>query len=94
MDEENGRGRLDLYVETLRARMPAAEFIGLMSAFHAWRGAPHAAAPAADAGAPLTPEAQSEMLALMRLTSAHAPAAPPAPRTPAPEGLVTDLGHV
>ncbi|MFI7273568.1 hypothetical protein [Streptomyces sp. NPDC049879] len=87
MDDENGRCRLDLYVEALRARMPADEFIALMRAFHAWRAAPHSPALPPDAGALRTPEIQAEMLALMRLTRPPGPGAgPPPPLTAALPG--------
>ncbi|UGY90758.1 hypothetical protein [Streptomyces gobiensis] len=36
MDNETGRARLELYVESLRARMDTDQFTLLMRTFHAW----------------------------------------------------------
>ncbi|GAA3874460.1 hypothetical protein [Streptomyces sedi] len=62
------------YVEALRARLPADQFILLMRAFNAWMtGGGRLAVPMGQderpEDEPFTAELQSEMLTLMRLTT-------------------------
>ncbi|MDT0344717.1 hypothetical protein [Streptomyces litchfieldiae] len=87
MTEETGRAPLELYVESLRARLPAAQFIVLMRAFHACLsgetgGAVGLTRPrlTPDEQELFTPEIQSEMVALLTLAGAapFASAAEPA----------------
>lgn len=71
-----GQARLELYVESLRARMPAAQFILLMRAFNAWLtgggGSMRLHLEPAEQEL-FTAEVQGEMLTLMGLAGALAP---------------------
>lgn len=63
------------YVEALRARLPAAQFILLMRTFNAWlTGGGRLGVPLVPhqrpEDEPFTAELQNEMLTLMRLTTA------------------------
>ncbi|MFD5319782.1 hypothetical protein [Streptomyces sp. NPDC127098] len=76
MDKETGRARLELYVEALRARMPASQFILLMRAFNAWLtggGGMMRLHLESDEQELFTPEVQGEMLTLMGLVGALSP---------------------
>lgn len=75
MDEDTGRARLEVYVETLRARMPPRQFILLMQAFNAWLtggGGMMRLHLDPDERELFTAEVQGEMLTLMGLVGAMA----------------------
>ncbi len=76
MEKETGQARLDVYVETLRARMPPNQFILLMRAFHAWlTGGGMTRLHLEPAEQELfTPELQGEILTLMGLVRSLSPA--------------------
>jgi hypothetical protein len=76
MEKETGPAQLDVYVETLRARMPPNQFILLMRAFHSWLTGggmtrPHLQPPEQEL---FTPELQGELLTLMGLVGSLSPA--------------------
>ncbi|GAB2872018.1 hypothetical protein [Streptomyces mayteni] len=90
MDNESGRARLEVYVEALRARMPANQFILLMRAFDAWLtggGGMMRLHLESDEQELFTPEVQAEMLTLMGLVGALSPG-----HEDRAEHVVVDLG--
>jgi hypothetical protein len=73
MDDEPGRAPLERYLESLRARLPAGQFLLVMRAFHAFPqgagGAPGQLDHAAHEEELLTPEVQRALLTLLALAA-------------------------